>query len=143
MNPSQPLSHDSFLSTLSEKYTSNTNLKMPPWKTVDQDGTSDKQAKKEKSPRLSRPVMMIRPEYDVVVIGSGYGGGVAASRMARAGKKVAILELGTERWRTYDILDPKLHLIIIDNTMTYSGRVSQYLRQYNPRDTYIRKYEEQ
>lgn len=87
--------------------------------------------------------MMIRPEYDVVVIGSGYGGGVAASRMARAGKKVAILELGTERWRTYDILDPKLHLIIIDNTMTYSGRVSQYLRQYNPRDTYIRKYEEQ
>ncbi|KAF2741804.1 FAD/NAD(P)-binding domain-containing protein [Sporormia fimetaria CBS 119925] len=49
-------------------------------------------------PRLSRPVPLMRPEYDVVVIGSGYGGGVAASRMARAGKSVAVLELGTEKW---------------------------------------------
>lgn len=39
----------------------------------------------------------MRPEYDVVVIGSGYGAGVAASRMARAGKSVAVLELGWER----------------------------------------------
>ncbi|KAF2147047.1 uncharacterized protein K452DRAFT_218057 [Aplosporella prunicola CBS 121167] len=51
-----------------------------------------------KFPRLSRPVSMMRPEYDVVVVGSGYGGGVAASRMARAGKSVAILELGKEKW---------------------------------------------
>lgn len=50
-------------------------------------------------PRLSRPVSSIKPVYDVVVIGSGYGGGVAASRMARAGQDVAILELGKERWR--------------------------------------------
>lgn len=41
----------------------------------------------------------MRPEYDVVVIGSGYGGGVAASRMARAGKSVAVLEMGKEKWR--------------------------------------------
>lgn len=47
---------------------------------------------------------MMRPEYDVVVIGSGYGGGVAASRMARAGKSVAVLELGKEKWRRRDIL---------------------------------------
>ncbi|OMP81766.1 Cholesterol oxidase [Diplodia seriata] len=40
----------------------------------------------------------MRQEYDVVVIGSGYGGGVAASRMARAGKSVAVLEMGKEKW---------------------------------------------
>jgi len=48
-------------------------------------------------PMLSRPFETMRPEYDVVVIGSGYGAGVAASRMARAGKTVAVLELGWER----------------------------------------------
>jgi len=48
--------------------------------------------------RISRPVPMLRYEYDVVVVGSGYGGAVAASRMARAGKSVCVLELGKERW---------------------------------------------
>jgi hypothetical protein len=50
-------------------------------------------------PRISRPVELLRAEYDVVVIGSGYGGGVAASRMARGGQRVCVLELGKERWR--------------------------------------------
>lgn len=54
-----------------------------------------------KFPRLSRPVPAMRAEYDVVVVGSGYGAGVAASRMARAGKSVAVLELGKEKWRMY------------------------------------------
>ena len=49
--------------------------------------------------RISRPVELIKPEYDVVVIGSGYGGGVAASRMARARQSVCVLELGREKWR--------------------------------------------
>jgi len=40
----------------------------------------------------------MRTEYDVVVVGSGYGGAVAASRMARAGQSVCLLELGKERW---------------------------------------------
>lgn len=50
-------------------------------------------------PNLSRPFNSMKTEYDVVVVGSGYGSGVAASRMARAGKSVAVLELGWERRR--------------------------------------------
>lgn len=49
-------------------------------------------------PRISRPVELLRPSYDVVVIGSGYGGAVAASRMARGGQSVCLLERGKERW---------------------------------------------
>jgi len=46
--------------------------------------------------RLARSLDGLRPSYDVVVVGSGYGGGVAASRLARAGKRVAVLERGRE-----------------------------------------------
>lgn len=52
----------------------------------------------EHFPRISRPVELLRNSYDVVVVGSGYGGGVAASRMARAGQSVCLLERGKERW---------------------------------------------
>ncbi|KAL6302977.1 hypothetical protein BKA93DRAFT_827054 [Sparassis latifolia] len=52
-----------------------------------------------KFPRISKPVELLRPTYDVVVVGSGYGGGVAASRMARGGQSVCVLERGKERWR--------------------------------------------
>ena len=45
---------------------------------------------------LSLPNHTIKDVYDVVVVGSGYGGGIAASRMARAGKKVCLLERGRE-----------------------------------------------
>lgn len=49
-------------------------------------------------PRLSKPLELMRNSYDCVVIGSGYGGGVAASRMARANQSVCVLERGKERW---------------------------------------------
>jgi cholesterol oxidase len=46
--------------------------------------------------RLARSLEGLKPAYEAVVVGSGYGGGVAASRLARSGKHVAVLERGRE-----------------------------------------------
>lgn len=46
--------------------------------------------------RLSRPLAELKDGYEIVVIGSGYGGGIAASRLARAGRQVCLLERGRE-----------------------------------------------
>ncbi|MGD9786027.1 MAG: GMC family oxidoreductase N-terminal domain-containing protein [Hyphomicrobiaceae bacterium] len=46
--------------------------------------------------RLSHSLDRLNPRYDVIVVGSGYGGGVAASRLARMGKRVCVLERGRE-----------------------------------------------
>ncbi|HSU52065.1 MAG TPA: GMC family oxidoreductase N-terminal domain-containing protein, partial [Segetibacter sp.] len=46
--------------------------------------------------RLSSPVSDIKNHYDAVVIGSGYGASIAASRLSRGGKKVCLLERGKE-----------------------------------------------
>jgi len=56
---------------------------------------------RQQFPRISKPVELMREAYDVVVIGSGYGGGVAASRMARGRQSVCLLERGKEKWREY------------------------------------------
>jgi len=47
--------------------------------------------------RLSSPLAEMDSHYEVVVVGSGYGGGITASRMARAGRRVCLLERGEER----------------------------------------------
>ena len=46
--------------------------------------------------RLSSDTSALGRAYDVVVVGSGYGGGVAASRLARAGQSVCLIEKGKE-----------------------------------------------
>jgi len=46
--------------------------------------------------KIASDISTMQDEYDVIVIGSGYGGAISASRMARAGKKVCLLERGKE-----------------------------------------------
>lgn len=46
--------------------------------------------------RLAAGAEALRPHYDAIIVGSGYGGGVAASRLARMGLSVAVLERGRE-----------------------------------------------
>lgn len=46
--------------------------------------------------RLSSPVQQMKNHYSIVIIGSGYGAAIAASRLARAGQQVCVLERGKE-----------------------------------------------
>jgi cholesterol oxidase len=46
--------------------------------------------------RLASPIETIKEHYAVVVIGSGYGAAIAASRLSRAGQEVCVLERGRE-----------------------------------------------
>ena len=46
--------------------------------------------------RIARSLDQAKSHYTVLVVGSGYGAGVAASRLARAGQDVCVLERGKE-----------------------------------------------
>ncbi len=46
--------------------------------------------------KISKPISAIKSRYQAVVIGSGYGASITASRLARAGRQVCLLEKGRE-----------------------------------------------
>ncbi len=48
-----------------------------------------------------RSAAELAPRYDAIVVGSGYGGGVAASRLSRMGLRVAVIERGRP-WKPGD-----------------------------------------
>ncbi|KAG9287123.1 hypothetical protein G9A89_001017 [Geosiphon pyriformis] len=78
---------------------------------------------------ISKPVPHMLPHYDVVVIGSGYGGGIAASRMSRAGKRVALLERGQEKWPgefPEKFLEAAKEVHISKNSHDYGNKVGMY-----------------
>ena len=67
---------------------------------------------------LTRPISELAASYDVVVIGSGYGGAVMAARLA-PGRKLAVLERGKE-WSPADFSD------------TLAGTLSQFRTASKP-----------
>ena len=60
--------------------------------------------------RLAVATEEMAPRYEVVVVGSGYGGAITASRMARAGRSVCLLERGAER-RPGEYPDTELEML--------------------------------
>jgi cholesterol oxidase len=59
--------------------------------------TSKRYASFPKYKKISSPISNIKKHYDIVVVGSGYGAAIAACRMSRLGKRVCVLERGTEK----------------------------------------------
>jgi cholesterol oxidase len=49
----------------------------------------------------------VRSSYDVIVVGSGFGGGVTACRLAEAGRSVCVLERGRRFGREDFVDDPR------------------------------------
>lgn len=49
-------------------------------------------------PRLAKDLDSLEHYYPVLVVGSGYGGGIAACRLSAAGQTVCVLERGKEMW---------------------------------------------
>ncbi|KAJ8026485.1 hypothetical protein HOLleu_31316 [Holothuria leucospilota] len=70
--------------------------------------------------RLSSPLGNIKARYDVIVIGTGYGGSIAASRCARAGQRVCVLEKGKE-WLPGDFPETEFKAIK-EVQMTVKGK---------------------
>jgi choline dehydrogenase-like flavoprotein len=87
----------------------------------------------------------MKSEYDVVIVGSGYGAGVAASRMARTGKSVAVLELGWERRCTDESIPSNIQNLPYYHkaNILYSWVISVYFPTMYGRHEHLRNlYEE-
>ncbi|XP_068747116.1 cholesterol oxidase-like [Montipora capricornis] len=74
-------------------------------------------------PILAAPNTSIKSRYDVVIVGSGYGGSIAASRCARAGQSVCVLEKGKE-WRPGDFSE-KFIQVASETQVTVGGLIDQ------------------
>src|SRR5580692_9705557 len=73
--------------------------------------------------QLSSPIEEIQSSYDVVVVGSGYGAAITASRMARAKKSVCVLERGREfaLGEFPEKADAALHELQIESRFGHEG----------------------
>ncbi|HMD03466.1 MAG TPA: GMC family oxidoreductase [Candidatus Baltobacteraceae bacterium] len=79
----------------------------PTWKRIGYPGPRNDRTGGDPLPPLSAAFEGERVEADVVVIGSGAGGGVAAATFARAGKRVVVLEAGSA-WSARDVTQSEL-----------------------------------
>lgn len=73
--------------------------------------------------RLSSSIQDLKTHYSIVVIGSGYGGAIAASRLSRAGQQVCVLERGMEfqPGEYPDTLPEVLSQVQVDTPETFIG----------------------
>ncbi|HEY6340518.1 MAG TPA: NAD(P)-binding protein [Bryobacteraceae bacterium] len=78
--------------------------------------------------RLSSSIQNLKSHYFAVVIGSGYGGAIAASRLTRAGQQVCVLERGRE-FQPGEYPDTPLEVIAESQVDTHS-RGSVHNRDY-------------
>ena len=80
--------------------------------------------------RLASELDTIKTQYQVVVVGSGYGGGITASRLARAGQQVCLLERGKE-FLPGDFPDTELEAMEQLQLDTCEGKIGSPTGLYN------------